>query len=126
MEEQSELSSQAAAKLSSDVDDATSTRTECCSSDEISERPLAGLGVCGMDIELEVSSKLSKRLRQDMRRRHKLKKQVPQLDGNHDTSSSDDDNFDDDDDDDDKDDDKDDAEEEGEEEVCWRCNKDVI
>lgn len=74
-------------------------------------------GACGackteVEIEFEATGALSKKLMRDMKH-----SRVPQLDGNHDTSSSEDDDYDDDDGNDDDDDEKEDGEEEGEEEV---------
>ncbi|XP_053408446.1 transcription initiation factor IIA subunit 1-like [Mercenaria mercenaria] len=84
-------------------------------------------GACGccrqeVEIEFEASKALSKKLAQDIKR--STKRRVPQLDGNHDTSSSEDDDYDDDDGNDD-DEDKEDGEEEGEEEEPLNSEDDV-
>lgn len=75
-----------------------------------------------VQMELEASPSLTRKLRKDMRHHHQRRKaKLAQLDGNNDTSSSEDDNLDDDDDDNnDDDDDKEDGEEEGEEEVSFK------
>lgn len=69
-----------------------------------------------IEIEFEASKALSKKLLSDLRRSGR----VPQLDGNHDTSSSEDD-YDDDEDGNDDDEDKEEGDDEGEEEVSIHC-----
>lgn len=124
-EEENEKPSHVATNTASDLEVSISRLGECCSDSLPLDGPLAGLGASAVEFELDMSQKLSRRLRQDLRHRRKVKKQVPQLDGNHDTSSSEDDNFDDDDDDDKDDDDKDDEEDEGEEEEPLNSEDDV-
>lgn len=93
-----------------------STEQDCSSHDTES----ICSGACGsceqqsVGIEFEASRALSKKLAKDIKR--SIKNRVPQIDGNHDTSSSEDDDYDDDDGDGD-DDDKEEGDEEGEEEV---------
>lgn len=87
------------------------------------------LGACGqtdaVELELETSPALQRKLRRDLRRKTR-KAKLPQLDGNHDTSSSEDDNFEDDDDDnDDDDEEKEEGEEEGEEEASFSVSKHI-